>query len=281
MANVIVNLPAPAGNGSGASQSTASLGKRRTITVQDPFQGTVNIEGSADAGTTWATVCSFSAPGEQVVDVAVNAMRVTRVGVPEIAPGLPNVDVGAESLTGDYTALPVTAGNGFGAAVDVLAYGGFKTVTVTGAYNGTVLIQGSEDGNDYATFFAFTPGGASLQSRSFVAAFMRAQRAGVPEVAPGLPVVNLGAVEDGGGGGGGSSVTVVEVEGGDTETLPDGTTLDAGAIYVYKNIGENTDTITINAFAGQTIDGEADFEMSGAFIAGMFSWDGVSNWRAI
>lgn len=203
MANLFGNLPATAGDGSGAALDTTDYGKIRTITVQDAFRGTLNIEGSLDGGTTWETLVTFTNPGVQVISIACNAMRATRSGVPEVNPGLPNVDVASNDNGGVYAALAAPAGNGSGASTDISTQGTFHSCQVDGPFRGTVSIQISEDGTDWATVLTFTAPG--IQSKAFVAQFARVTRTGVPEVNPGTPVVNLGAINDSGSGGGGGS----------------------------------------------------------------------------
>lgn len=200
MGNLYADLPASAGNGSGATVDTTDFGKIRTITCQGTFRGTVNVEASLDGGTTWDTVASFTAPGKVTLSMVANAMRTTRVGVPTVAPGLPNVDVASNDAGGEYTSLAAPAGNGNGASTDISVQGTFHGVQVGGPFRGTVNIQISEDGSSWATVLTFdTPG---LKVLPFVAQFARVQRTGVPTVSPGTPVVSIGAVNDAGGGGG-------------------------------------------------------------------------------
>ena len=215
MANVFLNLPAPAGNGAGAAVDTSTLGKDRTITVQGTFRGTVNIEFSNEgAGGPWAQLTTFVQSGKVTVPVAARFMRVVRSGVPSISPGTPNVDVGSNDTGGLFVALPAPAGNGTGAAVDVSTLGTFNTVTCLDSFRGTTIIEISEDNVNWAQCMVFTPGGPGFQSKDFVAQFMRVRRVGVPDTNPGTPNVDVGAVNDFGAGGGnaGGFVTALYVE---------------------------------------------------------------------
>lgn len=195
MANLFFNLPTTPGNGSGATVITSALGREKTITVQGTYAGSVNIEVSLD-GSTWAQVVTFSGGSakKKTVSVAARFMRATRSGVPLVAPGLPNVDVGANDNGARFTGLAATSGNGIGAVVDTSVFGTFNSVTVAGTFTGTVNVQISDDGVDYVTCMTFS--GPGIKSKEFAAQFMRVQRSGVDRAAPGLPVVAVGAIND-------------------------------------------------------------------------------------
>lgn len=195
MANLFFNLPTTPGDGSGAAVSTSALGREKTITVQGAYSGTVNVEVSLD-GATWAQVATFSggAAEKRVVSVAARFMRASRSGVPLVAPGLPNVDVGANDNGARFASLAATPGDGIGPPTDTSALGTFNSVTVAGTFTGTVNIQISDDGVDYVTCMTFS--GPGIKSKEFAAQFMRVQRSGVDRLAPGLPVVAVGAIND-------------------------------------------------------------------------------------
>ena len=197
MANTFVTLPAPAGNGSGAGVDTSALGKDRTITVQGTFRGSVIIQASCDGGTTWADLCVFTGPSGKTYQVAADFMRISRAGVPTIAPGSPVVEVGSNDDGGLYTSLPAPAGNGVGAAVDVSTFGAFKTAIAVGG-RGLTIIEISEDGGTtWQEAFSFTT--SAILSKEIVAEFARVKRTGVPVENPGTPVVSLGAILNPGG----------------------------------------------------------------------------------
>jgi len=209
MANLFVNLPAPAGNGAGAGTDVSAMGQVRTITVQDIFEGVVNIQFSNEgAGGPWATALTFANPGKKTINIAARFMRVERAGVPAANPGLPNVDVAADDIGALFLDLPATAGNGTGASIDVSALGTFNTITCLGTFGGTTVIEISEDGNNWATCATFNRPG--WISKEFTAQFMRVTRKNVPAVGAGLPNIDVGAINDataGGGGGGGIEST--------------------------------------------------------------------------
>lgn len=197
MANLFFNLPTTPGDGSGAPVDTSDAGREKTITVQGAYAGTVNVETSCDGGATWSQVATFSggATGKRTLEFAAQLMRVTRSGVPLIAPGQPNVDVGTNDNGQRFVTLPVPAGDGLGAPINVSALGTFNTVTVQGgSFTGSVNVLISDDGVDYTTCMTFqTPG---IRSKVFTAQFMRVERSGVDLFAPGLPQVAVGAVND-------------------------------------------------------------------------------------
>lgn len=192
MANLFIDLPAPAGNGSGAAQNTAGMGATKTITVQGAFRGTVIVEISNDGGTTFPTLITFNAAGVVTIDACAGEMRVTREGVPDVNPGQPNIDVAANDDTVQIATLAVTAGNGTGAATVVSGFGQFYTLACAGAFGGAVNIQISEDGTSWSQIITFSSGGGVV-SQPFTAAQIRVARSGVPNVAPGLPVVAIAA----------------------------------------------------------------------------------------
>ncbi len=93
-----------------------------------------------------------------------------------------------------FVNLPIPAGNGVGAGVDVSAFGGTKTITVQGAFSGVVTIEYSEDGTTFAQLITF----AARAKKTFTVAarFMRVRRAGVGLI-PGTP--NVDVASDSGG----------------------------------------------------------------------------------
>ena len=233
MANIFLNLPAPAGNGAGSVVDTSTMGKTRTITVQGTFQGTVNIEFSNESNTgPWAQALSFQNPGKQTISIAAQFMRVVRSGVPTVNPGTPNVDVGSNDAGGQFIDLPAPAGNGTGASTDVSALGNFNTIACLGTFTGTTIIEISEDGTDWAQAMIFTAPG--FQSKTFVAQFMRVRRSGVGSPA-GLPNVDVGAINEAASSDAAvATVEVIDTDAGNVaRSLPPATI--AGQTFVYFN----------------------------------------------
>jgi hypothetical protein len=217
VANIFLNLPVPAGDGSGAAVDVSTQGSLKTIVVGvtpgasgEGMRCTLNVELSCAAvapvnDDEWSPVATFQQDlgGDLTVTVACKWMRVRRSGS-KTPNGTPSCKVGS---TGDGALvgnLPATAGDGSGASLNVSTFGPWKTVSVGSAFRGNVNIEVSEDGVFFAPQFSFINGGQ--QSGAFMADFMRVTRDGVPVISPGLPVVNVGAtaVPGGGGGGGGS-----------------------------------------------------------------------------
>lgn len=273
--NIFVNLPATAGNGSGAGVDTSRMGWIRTITVDDAFLGTVVIEVSLDGGTTWAALCTFTNTGTQTVQVAAQQMRATRSGVPTINPGLPVIEVGSDDNGSSdvYTSLNVPAGNGTGTATDVSSMGPAHSVTVIGPYGGNVNIEISEDDTTWATQFTFS-GRQGIQNAFFFAKFARVTRSGVPQISPGAPVISMGAVDFDDSSGGGAAGTYSPPEKWAMLSVPanlSATPMDSEVSQLFPNIeaikigsivgislrfsanltaGTATATVTVNGVAG-------------------------------
>lgn len=104
-----VQLIAPAGDGAGAAVDISALGLFKTVHIGDNFRGQTNIEISED-GVSWATVLSFQNPGQQSTLAAAQWMRVSRNGVPTIAPGLPVVFVGFTTPMSGDRGVAISAG---------------------------------------------------------------------------------------------------------------------------------------------------------------------------
>jgi hypothetical protein len=205
MANQFVNLPVPVGNGVGTPVDVSTFGASKSIVVGGNAIAQITIEINNDPGQagSWSALKTFQNTGEIVVDVACWWMRVRVSAYNQYAGGTPNVDVGGDDAGTLFAALVAPAGNGAGASVDVSALGIFKTVQVGGPYRGMTLVEVSEDGTDWSQPFAFQSQSPGYKSLVITAQFMRVRRNGVPKVDPGLPIVNVGACEEGGGGGGG------------------------------------------------------------------------------
>lgn len=115
-----VELDVPLGNGAGMPTNVSGFtGLLKTIQVGGPFRGILLVEISVDGSTDWATIASFQAPNASTSVLVAAFMRVRRVGVPVIDPGVPVVNVGITD-TGQ-------GGGGSGGAT-ILAF----TYTVTG-----------------------------------------------------------------------------------------------------------------------------------------------------
>jgi len=206
MANLFINIPVPAGNGSGAPVAMGAFGLVKTVSVTGPFIASVTIEISNElAPTMWAPLQTFNNADGFTYEVACRWMRATVVNYKS---GAPACDVGGTDDGTLFASLPAPAGNGVGAAIDVSLLGLFKTVTVNGPFNGNVQIEVSEDGITRWSQIGLGFPNAGQQSTTVAAKFMRVVRAGVPTIAPGLPIVDVAACQIGGGGAGPPGPTV-------------------------------------------------------------------------
>jgi phage baseplate assembly protein gpV len=199
MPNLYVNLPTPVGNGVGAAVDVSAFGKFKTIVVGNavaaPFDQTVTIEVSQNAGFDFAPIISFTEVGKKTIATAAQFMRLRVSG---FVSGSADVEVGANNNAGMFASLPVPAGNGVGAPVATTDFGRFKSVIVANpvgaTFSGSVHVEASEDGVVFTDCLSFTKD--DIQHKSFYAAFVRVRRSGFDPDRPGLPVVDLGAVND-------------------------------------------------------------------------------------
>ncbi len=239
MANLFLNLPAPAANGNGAAVDVSAMGLIKTIVVVgngSAFEPMVTIECSNESSPVhWFPIWTFQVPTEMTFEVACMWMRVNiqnyRGG------GAPGVDVGSTDDGTVFATLPVPIGNGVGAAVLVDTLPIWKTVQVGGAMRGALLIQVSEDGaTEWADAMSFS--GAGAQGAIINAAWMRVSRNGVPLTTPGQPIVSVAAcrLSTGAGptgptgpGGTGPTGPTGPAGGGGSGTGPTGATGPAGA----------------------------------------------------
>lgn len=201
MANQFVNLPVPTGNGAGAPVDVSSFGPLKTVIVGGDADSVINVEFNNDAGQlgTWHTFMTFQPRGQQTNSVCALWMRVRQSGYNVNAGGTPTVNMGGTDAGCNFANLPVTPGEGNGAAVNVSTLGNFMTVQVSDIFKGTVTVEVSDDGaSEWSQPFSFNSAGA--QTLQIVAQYMRVKRTGIIGQNPGLPVVNVGgaSVADGG-----------------------------------------------------------------------------------
>jgi hypothetical protein len=186
MANLFVNLPAPAANGAGAPVDVSAMGKTKSIVCGGGFAATVNVEYSTDVAGAgpWAPLATFLQAGNLTIDVAAHWMRAV---TSSYQGGAPNVDVGSSDAGSLFALLPAA-----GTPVDVSALPLLKTVVTPSGFAGNVEV--SEDGISWAQIFSFQNGGAV--TRSVVAKFARVS---------GGSDVWIGGAGDAGAGAGGAS----------------------------------------------------------------------------
>ena len=215
MANQYVNLPLPVGNGAGAAVDVSTFGPFKTVVIDGNTSAIYNIQFNNAAIATdgsWASLCSIQNKGQRTMFASARWMRVVVSGFNASQGGVASVDLGGDDLSPQFANLPVPATDGVGAAVDVSASAGTsRTVQIGGAFNGTLIIEISEDvgGVDWAPFASFqTPG---FQVITADARWMRVRRQGTPQVNPGAPICNVAISAGSGGGGGGGSQTFLSV----------------------------------------------------------------------
>lgn len=159
---VFLSVAVPAGNGTGANVSAATLPLFKSVQIGGPFAGVVIVEISEDGGTSWSQGFTFNQPGIQSGVVAFNRVRVTRQGVPPLNPGSPICNIGATAPTGgSSTALTVeNQGTPIGSHFTALDFNG-AGVVASDAGGGTALVQINGGSN------VFVPGagaGSAIQN---------------------------------------------------------------------------------------------------------------------
>jgi hypothetical protein len=197
MANLFLNIPVPAANGSGVPVDLSSSGYSKTISVTGSFAAAVTIEISNEvAPTKWAPLITFNRPDGITMDVACRWVRATVAGYQS---GAPSCDIGSTDDGTLFASLPATPSNGIGAAVDVSGLPLFKTATIGGPFSGSVQLEVSVDGITDWSQLGFGFQNPGQQTQTVAARFMRVVRAGVNPATPGLPIVDVGACALGGG----------------------------------------------------------------------------------
>jgi hypothetical protein len=197
MANFSINLPVPAGDGVGASVDTSSFGRIKTFILSGEFgSATVTIEASADGGTTYAPLITFTRAGKKVIEIAASRMRTRVRGFNPVKLFTVEVDVAGNDNGGFFVALPLPAFNGLGAIVDTSSLGNFTSIIVTGNYPGaTITLETSEDGVDFVECAMFA-NGPRIVSKDLVALFMRVKVQGRKTVLPFTGSISVGATND-------------------------------------------------------------------------------------
>lgn len=95
-------------------------------------------------------------------------------------------------MANTYISIPVPAGNGTGAAVDVSALSSNKTIQVNGTFSGAIQLEVSNDGG--ATFTeAIVITRAGKYKINQAVQFIRAERRNVDSNVPGSATVSIGA----------------------------------------------------------------------------------------
>ncbi len=194
MGNLFVNLPVPSSDAAGAAVDVSAMGQTKSIIMGGNLVASVNIEFATDVGgTVWAPLTTFQGPGSLTTNIAAHWMRAVTSNYKS---GTANCDVGGSDDGTSFVQIVAPAVSGAGAPVAISALPLFKTVVVSGPFTGSLTLEVSEDGVDYAQAMTFYRGGA--QSASFYGAFARIRR---NDVAGGsTPTVWMAAANAGGGG---------------------------------------------------------------------------------
>lgn len=191
---IVLPIPAPAGNGTGAAVDTSDLGPFKTVMVSGDWgftPPTVNVEINnhpAAADGSWAPLCSFQGRGMQQVKAACLWIRAR---VSNWRGGqAPVVNVGSNEEGCDAILLDVPTADGVGDAVDVSGLDIFKTAWVGDVFTGVLDIEIScdENGDHFATLWSFLQPGA--QNAEVAATWARVRRAGVTNSS--VPMVAIG-----------------------------------------------------------------------------------------
>jgi len=202
MANVYATIPVPSVTGSGAPVNVSAMGFDKLFSLSGTPNATINIEASND-GVNWVPVGSMTASNDLQRSFAAVFVRATVAGT---ASGVV-LSVGSDDPGTDMTAITVPAGNGTGAAANVSAYGGKKTLIYNGGMDGCITIQASQDGGaTFSDIVSFV--GQSPASVNVYAAVGRL-RAVVSGFASGVGVVSVCAAKDAAGGGAAADQTVM------------------------------------------------------------------------
>jgi hypothetical protein len=144
------SLPVPTGNGVGAAVDVSALGPFSTVQVGNEFRGTLIVEVSED-GVDWGQPFSFQTPGQQSQVVIAAWMRVRRIGVPTVNPGLPIVNVAAAvDGGGGGSMLAISAGTQSAdtgtiafANSNGLSFGMAGSSRITGSFDGVRSVVGA------------------------------------------------------------------------------------------------------------------------------------------
>ena len=200
MANVIVNLPLPVGNGPGAAVDVSGMGRNKTIVATGSYQGaTITVEISEEVGGAgaYAPLVTFqSGDGKQTIPVAARFMRVNVANRKSTVPFSAVVEVGSDDIGTTFAVLTLPAGNGPGPSANISALGEFTTVVCGGSFPGAaVAIEVSDDGTNFAPLTTFASYGGYFSSL-VTANWARVNVSGRSSKVPFSSTVAIGAIVD-------------------------------------------------------------------------------------
>lgn len=267
MANSFFDLNVvPVNGGIGTVSDLLASGQLKTISVSGNFQGTYTVETSDDLSC-WQPVIAFSGSGQSPI-TKILASRYWRVrSFPVTGPGLPVISIGASD--GDFATiyanlpLPAPLTDGVGAAADVSAMSGEKTILVTDTFGftGILSIEASQDGANFFTAYTFD-GAEDPDVLTIIARFMRLR---ISRYLGGAPCVRVGAEQADGGGGIPASQADWDINNARTFAIDPDNGNDANVGYSDGPVGLPATDAAAVAVAKQTIDGfAAIFPLVGA-----------------
>lgn len=191
MSNSFVQIPTPAGNGTGAAVDVTDLGANKTILFGGTFDGVVTLETSSDDGVSWGPVVSETGPKTVRQNFSSTRMRMQVSG---LVSGAPIVFVGCFDTGSKDVVIPVTALDGAGAAAFIGDFGEVKTIVSGAPFTGSANIEISDNGTDWSPLEFFT--GPGIASQSFYANWIRCRREGVIPFQPNQPILSIVAADD-------------------------------------------------------------------------------------
>jgi len=191
MANVFFDIVVPLANGPGPALNITSLGFTKLFSLTGTFVGAVGIEISND-GVNWVPLTTLNAANDAEKKFAAIFVRANVSGY---VSGVPDLSVGANNGGSAFFALPVPAGNGAGAPVNVSSLPKDKTLLYNGGMEASISVEISQDGvtfTEAASFTGLTPSGVNIDGAVQLA------RVVVSGFVGGVGVVSMAASQESG-----------------------------------------------------------------------------------
>lgn len=177
MANQVVTLTVPANDGIGASSDVSALAYTKSFNVAGIFTGNILIEASLDGGVSFTPV-GIIKPGNNGADVLTlecvcQLIRCRKIGT--TVTGAPTITISAVIASSQFSGIDVPVNDGVGAITNVFAFGPLLTVSVTGAFDGAIVIEASGDNIAWNAIMRFQPGQV-IQNFKGTFRYVRARR---------------------------------------------------------------------------------------------------------
>jgi hypothetical protein len=198
MSNVFASLPVPASPGVGAAVDVSLIGPEKSFVLEGPggvtaptgAYGRLSIEVSEDGinFSPFLTIDRLGDPGFSSFIVVCYYMRVRRLA--GFGGAGASVTVGGESTSSNMFGPLVVPVGGTGPGYDTSAFGGQKTVVVSGVYDGNLVVEGSVNGGaTYDPIITCNTGNSDTFVIAGVWQMMRVRRLGQTF---GMPTVTVG-----------------------------------------------------------------------------------------